>query len=111
MNKWMISGRVTKDIETTPSETGNSRTVVNVAVTRSYKNKETGASESDFFQCVAFGKAANYINDFVNKGDLIELVVVPRNSNYEKDGQKIYTQSNNIESINKLLNAPKKDMF
>lgn len=72
MNKFIAIGRTTNDVElkTTQSKTY----VVNfsIAVKRPFK-KDNGEHESDFFDCVAFGKVAEKISKYVRKGDLVGI--------------------------------------
>jgi len=102
MNKWMLTGRLTKDPETNATQTGNIITVIYVAVKRSFKNKESGEYESDFFRFKAFGKTADFIQSYIKKGDLVEIEAAPTNNNFEKDGEKVYRDEYIIKSISRL---------
>lgn len=88
MNKVMLVGRTTKDIELRYT-TGQSRTAVakfTLAVDRIGKDK--GA---DFISCVAFGKTAEAMDKYVKKGHRIGIAGRIQTGSYEKDGIKIYT--------------------
>lgn len=72
MNKFITIGRTTADVEL---KTTQSKTYVanfSIAVKRNFKNGN-GEYESDFFNCVAFGKIAEKINKYVRKGDLVGI--------------------------------------
>ncbi|MCQ2609023.1 MAG: single-stranded DNA-binding protein [Bacteroidales bacterium] len=60
-----------------------------VAVDRKYKKE--GEATADFISCVAFGKTAEFIERYFNKGKRIGLVGRIQTGSYEKDGQKVYT--------------------
>lgn len=84
MNKVLISGRLTKDVELRYSnDTAVAR--FTVAVNR---NKE----ETDFIPCVAFGKSAETIDKYCMKGSRIVVDGrIQTGSFVKKDGTKVYT--------------------
>ena len=67
MNKIILSGNVVKENELVNGVVKNT-----IAVRRDYKNSN-GEYETDFFDIVAFNNCANYLSNYVNKGDKIEL--------------------------------------
>ena len=71
MNKVIISGRLTKDIEIKASATGNEFCNFTVAVNRRVKKGEEKVT--DFIDCTAFGKTSAFLNGFFHKGDGIEV--------------------------------------
>ena len=87
MNKVFLSGRLTKDPELTYTA-GNGTAVCkfNLAVKRQFKKDET-----DFLNCIAFGKTGETIAQYVTKGRQILLTGSIRTGSYEKDGIKRYT--------------------
>ena len=74
MNKAIIIGRNTKDIELRQTNSGSSAVEFSIAVKRTFKNAN-GDYESDFFNCVAFSKLAETISRYVKKGDMIGVEV------------------------------------
>lgn len=93
MNKVVLMGRLTKDPEVRYS-TGENATAIarfTVAVNRKFKNAE-GNYESDFINCVAFGKSAEFIEKYFAKGSMIALSGRIQTGSYtNKDGVKVYT--------------------
>ena len=61
MYKTILTGRVTNDVETVPSEDGSSRVNFTVATPKEFKDKVTGKVESDFVRCTAFAHLVKYI--------------------------------------------------
>ena len=47
--------------------------------------------ETDFINCVSFGKQAEVIAQYFQKGDKIAIVGHIQTGSYEKDGKKVYT--------------------
>jgi len=96
MNKVVILGRLTKDPElrfAAGSGTGVSR--FTVAVKRQFKK-----DESDFINCVAFGKTAETISQYFTKGRQIAIVGHIQTGSYDaQDGTKRYTTDVAVESF------------
>ncbi len=86
MNKWIITGRLTKDAELKVFDSGNEYTAFSVAVERDYKDKD-GNKPVDFVPCFATGKTAAFINQWFHKGDGIVLEGSGEFRKYEKDGE------------------------
>ena len=96
MNKVVLIGRLTKDPDlkfTAGSGTAVSR--FTVAVNRQFKKDET-----DFINCVAFGKTAETISPYLTKGRQIAVTGSIRTGSYEaQDGTKRYTTDVAVESF------------
>lgn len=83
MNKIIIKGRITATPELKTSNRGKSLCNFSVAVNRRF-NKDT----TDFFNCVAFGKAAELLANYFQKGSMILLSGELHIDKYEKNGEK-----------------------
>ena len=104
MNKLLINGRLVKDPETNDAR---SFAKLYVAVKRKYKNKQNNEYESDFLNFIAFGKTAEYILNYVRKGDLVNIEGTVQISSYEKDGEKKTSIQFIIENISTLTKSQK----
>jgi len=88
MNQWNGIGRLTKDIET--KQTTNS-VVANftLAVDRPYAKE--GQQKTDFISCVAFGKTAEFMEKYMQKGTRIGVTGSIQTRTWEdKDNNKHY---------------------
>lgn len=88
MNKVVLIGRLTKDPELRYAQ-GNGTAVCKftLAVARPFKKDET-----DFINCVSFGKAAETINQYMTKGRQLAVTGSIRIGSYDaQDGTKRYT--------------------
>jgi len=96
MNKVVLIGRLTKDPELRfAAGSGNAVSRFSVAVTRQFKKEET-----DFINCVAFGKTAETISQYLTKGSQIALSGSIRTGSYDaQDGSKRYTTDVNVDSF------------
>lgn len=86
MNRVDIVGRVVRDIEVRYTQSGHAVTGFTVAVSR--RKKVDGA---DFITCVAWGKTAELMGQYVKKGDRIGVSGRIQTGSYEKDGVTHYT--------------------
>ena len=99
MNKVIIIGRNTKEIELRQTTAGVSAVELTVAVKRTFKNAN-GEYESDFINCVAFKNTAELISRYVNKGDMVGIVGNLRTRNYtNKEGKKVYVTEVVVEEV------------
>ena len=87
MNRTIIKGRLTRDPELKTSNSGLELCNFCVAVDRRVqKDKQR---ETDFFQCVAFGKTAAAISKYMNKGREILIEGRMESSSGDKEGIKV----------------------
>ena len=99
MNKVIIIGRNTKDIELRQTTAGTSAVEFSVAVKRNFKSAN-GEYESDFINCVAFKNTAELISRYVGKGDMVCVVGRIQTRNYtNKEGRKIYVTEIVVEEV------------
>ena len=90
MNKIILLGRLTRDPEIRHGGANNTEIArFSIAVNRRYKRD--GDPEADFFNCVSFGKQAEFAEKYLRKGTKILLEGEVRNNNYKnRDGQMVY---------------------
>lgn len=87
MNKVIISGRITRDIEVNTTANGKSVCNFSVAVKRDFKS-QSGEYESDFFDVKVFGEKANALQKFSSKGSRVIVTGSLQNSSWEVNGDK-----------------------
>ena len=99
MNKVVLLGRLTKDIEVRYTESGTAVGNLTLAVKRRIKNTD-GEYESDFINCVCWKETAETMNKYLKKGDpvLVEGRIQTRNFE-DKDGNKRYATEVVIEHM------------
>lgn len=91
MNKIFLIGRLTKDAELKETDENKKKySKFSVAVDRE-RSKD---KEADFFQIALWGKIAEALVPYLNKGKLVSIVGTLRSSNYEsaKGEKKYYTE-------------------
>ena len=91
MNNFNGIGRIVKDLEVKTSQGGTAVLNNTVAINRPFKNKQTGEREADFINFVAFGKTAEIIAQYHQKGSLIGLTGRMQSRSYENsNSQKVF---------------------
>ena len=84
LNKAILNGRLTKAPELKQTQNGKSVCSFTIAVDRNRDREKT-----DFVPIVAWGKTAEFVNQWFGKGDLITIVGRIEVRNYEdKNGNK-----------------------
>ena len=71
-NFGIITGRVTRDVELRGEE-GKHAAFINLAVSRNYKNKDTGDYDTDFISLVAFRTRAEFAAKYLKKGTAVTI--------------------------------------
>ena len=94
MNKVILIGRLTKDVETRENSTVKVSRYT-LAVDRRFKKE--GEATADFINCIAFANNADFAEKYLRKGTKIAVTGRIQISSYEKNGQKIYTTDVVIE--------------
>lgn len=91
MNKVIIKGRISQDLDVKYTSADNMQvTRVSVAVNRQYV-KQGEERQADFFNCVAFGKTAEFLSKYFAKGQEIIIIGRLQNRSWTDDkGQKKY---------------------
>lgn len=97
MNKWIALGYLGRDPEIKTAQSGTTIARFSLAVARRFK--KDGENNTDWFNCVAFGKTADFIGNYLHKGSKVVVEAEIQNDNYEKDGVKHYGVSMVINSI------------
>lgn len=107
MNRTVLLGRTTKDIDLRYAQSGTAVANFTLAVNRNYKDKQTGQYEADFIRCIAFGKTAERMAQYVKKGHQLGIEGRIQTGSYEKDGQRVYTTDVVVDQFYFL--EPRKD--
>lgn len=105
MNKVILIGNTTKDLELTTMPSGTSMTRISLAVKRPF-----GDDETDFFDITVWGNSAENSVKYLHKGDKVAVIGRIQNRSYEdnKGNRKKITEivAENVEFLNS-----KKDNF
>lgn len=99
MNVVTLVGRLTKDIELRYTQSGKAFGRFTLAVNRKMPNQD-GVREADFISCVAWGKAAEILTDYTEKGSQLAVQGRIQTGSYDNQhGQKVYTTDVIVETF------------
>ncbi len=88
MNKVLLVGRLTKDVELKRSTAGTAYVNFNVAINRRVAAGQQ--PQTDFINCVAWSKTAELMAQFLHKGSQVGIEGRIQTRNYDKDGVRVY---------------------
>lgn len=99
MNKVSLVGRLTRDAEVRYTQGGSQSTVTKFTIAVNRRYKKPNEPDADFINCVAFGKTAEFIGKYFNKGKMIGVTGNIRTSSWDDTttGQKRYNTEVVIE--------------
>src|SRR5574344_53834 len=99
MNNTQLIGNLVSDVEFKQAASGTGVARLRLAVRRNFKNQQN-EYDSDFINCVAFGKTAEMISQYFNKGSKIAVDGRIQTGSYDnKQGQRVYTTDIVIENF------------
>ena len=91
MNKVVLIGRLTKDPDLKFTTGENSKAVVRLTLAVDRYNTKTGEKEADFIPVVVWGKQAEAIANYTNKGSQVAISGRIQTRSYDaQDGTKRY---------------------
>jgi len=107
MNKIFLIGRQANESELTfVKGKGTAVLKFSLAVDRTFKNAD-GSKSCDYFQTCYFGKGAEAVSSYMEKGKQLAITGRMEFGNYtDKDGVKKYTQTVMVEEL-QLLGSKK----
>jgi len=100
MNKFIGTGRLTGDPDVRIYGENNDKKYARYTIAcERYGKKEEGRQTADFIGCVAYGKAADFADQYLRKGMKIAVVGRVQSGKYtNKEGQTVYTTDVLIET-------------
>lgn len=100
LNKAIIMGRITHDLEVRQTQSGTAVLQFTVAVDRNY-SRDGGEKQTDFISCVAWRQTAEFIGRYFSKGRMIAVDGRLQSRTYEdKNGTKHYITELIVENAN-----------
>lgn len=106
INKVVLIGRLTKDVELKATPSGSEVCNFSLAVD-DYNGKDTVAY---FIECVAWNKTAKFVTTYCKKGTLIAVDGKLQTRSYDrKDGTKAYVTEVVCSTVQSLQSKPKEE--
>ncbi|MEA0565000.1 single-stranded DNA-binding protein [Lysinibacillus irui] len=98
INRVILTGRLTKDVDLSYTPQGIAKAQFTLAVNRSFAN-QSGEREADFIQIQAWRKQAENAANYLKKGSMVGIDGKIQTGSYERDGQRIYFTNVVADSI------------
>lgn len=92
MNKVILMGNLTRDPEIRYSQGENSLAIARFSIAVNRRFSRQGDTDTDFFNCTAFGRQAEFVEKYFRKGSRMLLSGRVQNDNYtNSNGEKVYS--------------------
>ncbi len=88
INRVVLVGRLTRDAELKSTSSGMSIADMSLAVNRSRKQGDQWVEEANFFDISLFGRRAEALSPYLNKGTPLAIEGQLRQDRWEQDGMK-----------------------
>ena len=89
INRVVLTGRLTRDLELRRTQSGTSVVSFTLAVDRNFRRE--GQPEADFINCVAWRQSADFLGQYARKGALVGVEGRIQTRSYDRqDGTKQY---------------------
>jgi len=107
INNVVLTGRITRNLELKQTNNNNLSLNITLAVERNFKD-QSGQKQTDFISCKAFGKRAETIAQYCQKGDLIGITGSIQTGYQKQDGSTVYTTDVMVDGLS-FFPKPKQD--
>ena len=92
MNKVILMGNLTRDPEIRYSQGEKSLAIARFSIAVNRRFSRQGDTDTDFFNCTAFGKQAEFVEKYFKQGSRMLLTGRVQNDNYtNKNGERVYS--------------------
>lgn len=106
INRVVLVGRLTKDINLRKTQSGISVGLFTLAVNRQY-SKDKEHKETDFVSCIVWRKGAEILSQYTHKGSRIGIDGRIQTRNYEdNNGQRVYVTEVVVDNFELLDSKP-----
>ena len=102
INHVVLVGRLTRDAELRYTNSGTAICAFSIGNTYRTKQGENWVEESNFFNCVLFGRRAEALHQYLTKGKQIGIDGALRYSKWEQEGQprsKVEVHVNDLQLL------------
>lgn len=109
LNRFVAVGRLTKEIDLRHTQNGKAVANFTIAVNRPFTN-QNGERDADFINCVAWGKQAENLAQFMKKGNQIGVDGRLQTRTYDdKDGKTVFVTEVVADSVQFLESKGNKE--
>ena len=105
INRVVLVGRLTRDVEVRKTQSGISVASFTVACDRRFssQNQQNSQQTADFISCVAWRQTADFLGSYARKGALVGVDGRLQSRSYDdRDGKKVYVTEVVCDSVQLL---------
>lgn len=103
-NHCTLIGNVCNEPEFATTQSGIARVNFRVGVQRRFKDKQTGQKVADFISVVAWRNTAEFVRQYIHKGDLVVVDGEIQTRSYDaQDGTKRYVTEINADDVRRPI--------
>lgn len=103
INRVVLVGRLTRDVEVRKTSGGLSVASFTVACNRRVSGNAQNQQSADFISCVAWRQTADFLGQYARKGALVGVEGRIQTRNYDdRDGKKVYVTEIVCDSVQLL---------
>lgn len=103
INRVVLVGRLTRDVEVRKTQSGTSYARFTVACDRRQsRNAQNQQQTADFISCIAWSQSADFLGQYASKGRLVGIDGRIQTGSYERDGRTVYTTDVVAETVRLL---------
>jgi single-strand DNA-binding protein len=99
INRVVLVGRLTKDIEVRKTTTGLSTATFTLACNRRFQGKDAQGPTADFINCVAWRQQADFLGSYAKKGSIVGVEGRITTRNYEGQNGRVYVTEVVCDSV------------
>ena len=90
INRVVLVGRLTKDVEVRKTQSGISFTRFTLACDRRV-SRDSNQPTADFISCLAWDQRADFLGQYAKKGNVVAVDGRIQTGSYDRNGQRVYT--------------------
>ncbi len=106
INRVVLVGRLTKDIEVRKIPNGTSTTTFTLACNRRFQSKDAQGPTADFINCVAWRQQADFLGAYARKGSIVGVEGRITTRNYEGQNGRVYVTEVTCDSVQLIGSNP-----
>jgi len=108
INRVVLVGRLTKDIELKKTNSNTSVCSFTLACNRRFQSKEPGAQTADFINCIAWRQSADFLAQYASKGAIVGVEGRIQTRSYDGQNGKVYVTevvADNVQLLSRSNNS------
>ena len=99
INKVVLVGRLTKDVELRKTNSNKSVCSFTLACNRRFTSNQEGAQTADFINCIAWNQSADFLAKYASKGAIVGVDGRIQTRNYEGQNGRVYVTEVVCDSV------------